>query len=699
MRTHPLERYRNIGIIAHIDAGKTTTTERILFYTGVSHKIGNIDEGDTVTDWMVQEKERGITITSAAITAFWTPSYLEKKKENEYLVNIIDTPGHIDFTAEVIRSLRVLDGAIVVFDGVSGVEPQSETVWRQADQYKVPRMCFINKLDRMGASFEESFKSILEKLTPNAVAVQIPVGLEGNHKGIIDLFRMKAIYFEGDFGQNMKEEEIPAELQESAKEWRKNMIEKIAAEDAELLEKYFGGTEPSFEELKKVLRRATLANRLVPVLCGSSLKNKGTQPLLDAVIEYLPNPLEIEAVKGTNPKTGEIEERATDDNVPFAGLAFKIATDPFVGSLVYVRVYSGILKKGTYIYNSVTGEKERAGRLVRMHADKREEIDEIRAGDIGAVVGIEVKTGQTFCDESKPIILEKVEFPDPVIEAQIEPKTKEDQEKLGAALHKLTDEDPTFRVTKDPETGETIIKGMGELHLEIMVDRMKREFGVNLTSGKPQVAFKETIKKEVEQEAKYIKQSGGRGQYGHVKIKLKPLERGQGIKFVNEIKGGIIPREFIPAVEKGVKEAADKGVIAGYPVIDAEISLYDGSYHEVDSSEMAFKIAGSMAFQDGCRKANAVLLEPIMRVEILTPPDYFGDIIGDVNSRRGRIEETKDRMNLKVVEAKVPLANMFGYMTTLRSITQGRGNFTMQFDSYEEVPQNIAKEIIEGRVK
>ncbi|HNY97959.1 MAG TPA: elongation factor G, partial [Candidatus Pacearchaeota archaeon] len=531
------------------------------------------------------------------------------------------------------------------------------------------------------------------------VAVQIPVGLEGNHKGIIDLFRMKAIYFEGDFGQNMKEEEIPAELQESAKEWRKNMIEKIAAEDAELFEKYFGGTEPSFEELKKVLRRATLANRLVPVLCGSSLKNKGTQPLLDAVIEYLPNPLEIEAVKGTNPKTGEIEERATDDNVPFAGLAFKIATDPFVGSLVYVRVYSGILKKGTYIYNSVTGEKERAGRLVRMHADKREEIDEIRAGDIGAVVGIEVKTGQTFCDESKPIILEKVEFPDPVIEAQIEPKTKEDQEKLGAALHKLTDEDPTFRVTKDPETGETIIKGMGELHLEIMVDRMKREFGVNLTSGKPQVAFKETIKKEVEQEAKYIKQSGGRGQYGHVKIKLKPLERGQGIKFVNEIKGGIIPREFIPAVEKGVKEAADKGVIAGYPVIDAEISLYDGSYHEVDSSEMAFKIAGSMAFQDGCRKANAVLLEPIMRVEILTPPDYFGDIIGDVNSRRGRIEETKDRMNLKVVEAKVPLANMFGYMTTLRSITQGRGNFTMQFDSYEEVPQNIAKEIIEGRVK
>ncbi len=699
MRTHPLERYRNIGIIAHIDAGKTTTTERILFYAGVTHKIGNIDDGNTITDWMVQEKERGITITSAAITCFWTPTYLEKKKENEYLINVIDTPGHIDFTAEVIRSLRVLDGAVVVFDGVSGVEPQSETVWRQADQYKVPRMCFINKLDRMGASFEGSFKSILEKLTPNAVAVQIPVGLEGSHKGVIDLLKMKAIYFEGDFGQFMKEEEIPADLLEEAKTWRKTMIEKIAAEDADLLEKYLGGEEPAAPELKKVLRKATIANKLVPVLCGSSLKNKGTQPLLDAVIEYLPNPLEIEAVKGTNPKTGEIEERPTDDSAPFAGLAFKIATDPFVGSLVYVRVYSGILKKGTYIYNSVTGEKERAGRLVRMHADKREEIEEIRAGDIGAVVGVQVKTGQTFCDEDHPIILEKVEFPEPVINAQIEPKTKEDQEKLGAALHKLTEEDPTFQVKKDIETGETIISGMGELHLEIMVDRMRREFNVNLNTGKPQVAYKETIKKEADQEGKYIKQSGGRGQYGHVKLKLKPLPRKSGIVFINEIKGGIVPREFIPAIEKGVREAADKGIVAGYPVIDTEITLYDGSYHDVDSSEMAFKIAGSMAFQDGCRKASPVLLEPIMRVEILTPAEYFGDVIGDINSRRGRIEETKDRLNLKVVEAKVPLANMFGYMTTLRSTTQGRGNFTMQFDSYEEMPQNIAKEIIEGKAK
>lgn len=698
-RNYPLERYRNIGIIAHIDAGKTTTTERILYYTGVTHKIGDIDEGNTTTDWMEQEKERGITITSAAITCSWTPTDLPKTKENAYLINVIDTPGHIDFTAEVIRSLRVLDGAVVVFDGVSGVEPQSETVWRQADQYQVPRMCFVNKLDRMGASFVDSFNSILQKLTPNAVAMQIPVGLESEHKGVIDLLKMKAIYFAGDMGEKMSEEEIPAELKADAEEWRQKMLEHICGQDDVLMEKYLNGQEVSIPELRIALRKACIANKLVPVFCGSSLKNKGTQPLLDAVIYYLPNPLDIPPVEGHDPKTGEKVVRHTDDKEPLAALAFKVATDPFVGSLVYVRVYSGILKKGTYVYNISSGEKERVGRLVRMHADKREEIDEICAGDIGAFVASAARTGHTLCDEDKPVILEKVEFPDPVIQAQVEAKSKEDQEKLGVALHKLSEEDPTFQVSKNAETGETIIAGMGELHLEIMVDRMRREFNVNLTTGKPQVAYKETITAEADQEGKYIRQSGGRGQYGHCKIKLKPLERGKGFIFNNEIKGGAIPREFINPIEKGIKEAMDRGVIAGYPVIDVEVTLYDGSYHEVDSSEMAFKIAGSMAFQDGARAARPVLLEPIMKCEVVTPPDYFGDVIGDINSRRGRIEETKDRINLKVIEAKVPLANMFGYMTNLRSITQGRGTFTMQFDNYEETPQNIAKEIIEGRQK
>ncbi len=697
MRSHPIEKYRNIGIIAHIDAGKTTTTERVLFYTGVSHKVGNIDEGDTTTDWMEQERERGITIVSAAVTCFWTPTALPKTNENQYFINLIDTPGHIDFTAEVIRSLRVLDGAVVVFDGVSGVEPQSETVWRQANDYNVPRMCFINKLDRMGASFVNSLDSIHKKLTPNAVAMQIPIGLEADHQGSVDLLLMKALYFKGANGEIMEEAEIPDNLKEEAENWRAKMIEKIVAEDDVLMEKYLEGKEIAVDELRTVLRKATIAGKLVPVFCGSALKNKGVQPVLDAVCYYLPNPLDIPPVKAHELKTGNEVERRTDDNEPLAALAFKVATDPYVGSLVYVRVYSGILKKGTYVYNSSSDEKQRIGRLVRMHSNDREEIEELPAGDIGAVVGINAKTAQTLCDESNPVILEKVEFPEPVIQAKIEAKTKEDQEKMSVALHKLTEEDPTFKVKKDQETGETIISGMGELHLEIMVDRMRREFRVNLDSGRPQVAYRETIKSETEGECKYVRQSGGKGQYGHVKIKVKPLERGKGFEFIDEIKGGVIPREFIKPVEQGIKEALDKGVVAGYPITDVSVTLYDGSYHEVDSSEAAFKIAGSIAFKDAAKAANPVILEPIMKVDVTMPTEYFGDVIGDINSRRGRIEDTQDSMNLKKINSLVPLANMFGYMTTLRSITQGRGTFIMQFDHYEEVPANIAKEIQEAR--
>ena len=697
MRSHPIEKYRNIGIIAHIDAGKTTTTERVLFYTGVSHKVGNIDEGDTTTDWMEQERERGITIVSAAVTCFWTPTALPKTNENQYFINLIDTPGHIDFTAEVIRSLRVLDGAVVVFDGVSGVEPQSETVWRQANDYNVPRMCFINKLDRMGASFVNSLESIHKKLTPNAVAMQIPIGLEADHQGSVDLLLMKALYFKGANGENMEEAEIPDNLKEEAENWRAKMIEKIVAEDDALMEKYLEGKEITVDELRAVLRKATIAGKLVPVFCGSALKNKGVQPVLDAVCYYLPNPLDIPPVKAHELKTGNEVERRTDDNEPLAALAFKVATDPYVGSLVYVRVYSGILKKGTYVYNSSSDEKQRIGRLVRMHSNDREEIEELPAGDIGAVVGINAKTAQTLCDESNPVILEKVEFPEPVIQVKIEAKTKEDQEKMSVALHKLTEEDPTFKVKKDQETGETIISGMGELHLEIMVDRMRREFRVNLDSGRPQVAYRETIKSETQGECKYVRQSGGKGQYGHVKIRIKPLERGKGFEFIDEIKGGVIPREFIKPVEQGIKEALDKGVVAGYPITDVSVTLYDGSYHEVDSSEAAFKIAGSIAFKDAAKAANPVILEPIMKVDVTMPTEYFGDVIGDINSRRGRIEDTQDSMNLKKINSLVPLANMFGYMTTLRSITQGRGTFIMQFDHYEEVPANIAKEIQEAR--
>jgi len=711
-RQYPIEKYRDIGIIAHIDAGKTTVTERVLFYTGISHKIGNIDEGTTVMDWMEQERERGITITAAAITCFWTPTPplpnkekssprdMEKKKEGEYRFNIIDTPGHIDFTAEVQRSLRVLDGAVVVFDGVAGVEPQSETVWHQADKFSVPRVCFINKMDRIGASFEKSLESIWQKLTLNAVATQIPIGAEENFQGVIDLFSMKALKFEGDFGQIVKEEDIPANLIQEAKDWREKMIEKIVAEDEKLLEDYLVKKEISTEELRKVLRKATLNYRLIPVFCGTALRNKGVQPLLDAVCYYLPSPADLPPVKGTDPRSGtEIERKAKDDE-PFSALAFKVATDPYVGALTFFRVYSGFLQKGSYLLNSATSEKERIGRILRMHSAEREEVSEIFTGDIAATVGLKnTKTGNTLCDEANPIVLEKIIFPEPVISIRIEPKTKADQEKMGLALRRLAEEDPTFRVKGDIETGETIISGMGELHLEIIADRMRREFKVEGNVGRPQVAYKETIKAEAEAEGKYIKQSGGRGQYGHVYLRVAPKERGQGFEFIDEIKGGIIPREFIPAIEKGIKEAIDKGVVAGYPMVDLSAALYDGSFHEVDSSEIAFKIAGSIAFQEAVKRAKPILLEPIMRLEVVVPEDFFGDAIGDLSARRGKIEETKDRVNLKVIDAKVPLSEMFGYATALRSLTEGRGTFTMEFDRYEEVPSNIAQEIVEGKRK
>ncbi len=697
-RQYPIERIRDIGIIAHIDAGKTTMTERVLFYTGISHKIGEVHDGAAIMDWMEQERERGITITSAATTCFWIPSYLERDKKNEYRINIIDTPGHIDFTAEVQRSLRVLDGAVVVFDGVAGVEPQSETVWRQADKFKVPRICFINKLDRTGASFEKSLQSILEKLTPNAVAMHIPIGEEQQHEGVIDLLKMKAIKFDGDFGQIIKEEDIPDNLKEKAKEWRDKMIEKIVAEDDKMLESYLAGQEIKTEDLKGILRKAVLDYKLIPVFAGSALKNKGVQLVVDAVCDYLPSPVDLPPVEGINPQTKEAESRKADDSEKFSALAFKIAADPYVGSLTYFRVYSGILKAGSYVLNAATGEKERIGRIVRMHAAEREEVQEVYAGDIAATVGLKnTKTGNTLADEEAPIVLEQISFPDPVISIRIEPKSKEDQEKMGTALRRLADEDPTFRIKSDIETGETIISGMGELHLEILVDRMKREFKVEASVGRPQVAYKETVTGEAEAEGKYIRQSGGRGQYGHVRLRVKAKERSKGFEFKNEIKGGVIPQEFIPAVEKGIKEAMTKGVVAGYPMVDLEATLYDGSFHEVDSSENAFKIASSMAFQEASKRANAVLLEPIMRLEVIVPEDFFGDAIGDLSSRRGKIEETKDRLNLKVIDAKVPLAEMFGYATSLRSLTEGRGNFTMEFDYYEQVPSNVAQEIIEGK--
>jgi len=694
-REYAIEKNRDIGFIAHIDAGKTTVTERVLFYTGISHKIGEVHEGEAVMDWMAQEKER------AATTCFWSPGeYLTKDKSNEHRINIIDTPGHIDFTAEVQRSLRVLDGAVVIFDGVAGVEPQSETVWRQADKFKVPRMCFINKLDRIGADFEKSFQSILERLTSNAVKLQIPIGLESKHEGVIDLLTQKAYYFEGEHGEKVVEKEIPEELKAEAEKQRSKLVEQIVEQDDKLTEKYLDGQKIVLDELRQVLRKATINNKLVPVFCGSALKNKGVQLLIDAIIYYLPSPLDLPSIEGLKPKTEEKIVREAKDEAPFSALAFKIASDPYVGTLTYFRVYSGKLGAGSYVLNSSTGQKERIGRILRMHADKREEVKEIYAGEIGAAVGLKgTTTGDTLCDPDNPIILEKIVFPEPVIYISIEPKTKADQEKMGLALKRLSDEDPTFKIRTDEETGQTIISGMGELHLEILVDRMLREFKVEANIGRPHVAYKETIKKIAEAEGKYIRQTGGRGQYGHVWLRVEPQERGKGFEFINAIKGGVIPQEFIPAVQKGVKEAMDKGVLAGYPLVDTKVTLYDGSFHEVDSSEAAFKIAGSAAFQEAAKKANLVLLEPIMKIEVIIPQEFLGDVTGDLNSKRARIEKMEDRVNMKVIDAKVPLAEMFGYATQLRSMTQGRGTFTMEFDHYAEVPGNIAQDIIEGKKK
>ncbi|OGZ63543.1 MAG: translation elongation factor G [Candidatus Staskawiczbacteria bacterium RIFCSPHIGHO2_01_FULL_36_16] len=687
-RLHSLDKLRNIGIIAHIDAGKTTFSERLLFYTGVSHKIGEVHEGEAVMDWMEQERERGITITSAATTMYW----------KDHQINLIDTPGHIDFTAEVQRSLRVLDGAVVVFDGVAGVEPQSETVWRQADKYKVPRMCFINKLDRMGASFEKSFNSILKKLTKNAAAAQIPMGLEEKLEGVIDLIKMKAIYFEGEKGMQVTEKEIPEDFKKEAEVWRHKMIEKIAGEDNALTEKFLEGKEISEDELKKTLRKAVLDYKIVPVFCGSALKNKGVQPILDAVVEYLPSPLEVPAQQGTDPKTGVVIEKKSSDEEPFAALAFKVATDPYVGTLTFFRIYSGVLQKGSYVLNANTGEQERISRILRMHADSRQELDILYSGEIGATVGLKAtSTGHTLCDKEHPVVLEKIVFPEPVISIRVEPKTKADQEKLIMSIRKLTEEDPTFRIKEDLETGETIISGMGELHLDIIADRLRREFNVDANYGRPQVAYKETITAPAQAEEKYVRQSGGKGQYGHVLLRVNPKERGAGFEFIDEIKGGAIPKEFIKPVEKGVVEAMDKGIVAGYPMVDVEVTLYDGSYHDVDSSEFAFKIAGSMAFQAAAKRAKPVILEPIMKIEVVTPPDFFGQVISDLNSRRGKIEETSERLEMKIIDALVPLSEMFGYVTALRSLTEGRASSTMEFNSYEQVPGNIAQEIIDGK--
>ena len=701
-RQYPIEKYRNIGIIAHIDAGKTTTSERVLFYTGISHKIGEVHEGAATMDWMEQERERGITITSAATTCFWCAGdYLKKDRTNEHRINLIDTPGHIDFTAEVQRSLRVLDGAVVVFDGVAGVEAQSETVWRQADRYHVPRVCFINKLDRMGASFEKSLQSIWDKLTTNAVAVQYPIGQEENFSAIIDLMEMKAVKFEGEMGKDVISFDIPESSLEEAKKWRSKMIEKIVAEDEALMERYLNGEEISVADLRAALRKATIDYKLIPVLIGTSLRNKGVQLVLDAVVYYLPSPMDVPAIRGVDPNDEEVKmERHPDDNEPFSALAFKIATDPFVGTLTYARAYSGKFNKGGYLLNTVTRERERIGRILRMHSNEREEVEEVYAGDIVAFVGLKnTTTGHTLCDENGPIVLEKIVFPEPVISIQVEPKAKADQEKMGASLKKLQEEDPTFRMETNQESGEMVLSGMGELHLEIIVDRLKREFNVETNVGRPQVSYRETIDRPADAECKYVKQTGGRGQYGHVKIKLEQLERGKGFEFVNEIKGGTIPREYIPAIEKGIKEAMEKGVVAGYPLVDMKVTLWDGSFHEVDSSEMAFKIAGSMALQDGAKKAGAHLLEPIMKLEVVVPPDFLGDVIGDVSARRGQIEETEDRPGVKVIYAKVPLSEMFSYTTSLRSLTQGRGTSSMEFDHYEKVPGNVAQEIIDGKRK
>lgn len=700
MREYPIEKTRDIGIIAHIDAGKTTVSERILYYTGISHKIGEVHEGEAIMDWMDQERERGITITSAATTCFWTQTYKtpEERAKKEYRINLIDTPGHIDFTVEVQRSLRVLDGAVVVFDGVAGVEPQSETVWHQADKFKVPRICFINKLDRMGASFIKSLNSIKERLNPNAIPVQLNIGTEQDFTGVIDLLQMKAYAFGGEKGESYNEIKIPENLVAEAEKMHHELIEKIVENDENLMNRYLEGEEIGIDDLRKNLRKATIEGKIIPVFCGSALRNKGVQFLLDGIVDYLPSPLDLPPVKGFDPKTGEEIERKASDDEPFTALAFKVATDPFVGSLTYFRVYSGTLTRGSYVYNASKNQKERAGRIVRMHSNHREEVEEIFAGDIAALVGLKsTTTGDTLCDENHLIVLEKIEFPEPVISMRIEPKTKADQEKMGVALRKLAEEDPTFQIHSDQETGETIISGMGELHLDVLVDRMRREFKVEVNTGRPQVAYKETIKGMAEAEGKYIRQSGGRGQYGHVWLRVEPLKRGKHFDFVNQIRSGAIPQEFIPAVEKGVKEAAQKGVIAGYPLEDISITLYDGSFHEVDSSEFAFKIAASMALQEAVKNANPIILEPIMKVQVIAPAKFLGDVTGDLNSRRARIEQISDRLDTKVIDAKVPLAEMFGYVTNLRSLTEGRGFITMEFDHYEEVPRHIAEQIISGR--
>jgi len=682
-RQHPLEKFRNIGIMAHIDAGKTTTTERILFYTGRTHKIGEVHEGQATMDWMVQEQERGITITSAATFCMW----------RDHAINIIDTPGHVDFTVEVERSLRVLDGAVTVLDAKGGVEPQTETVWRQADNYKVPRMVYVNKMDSTGADFFMCVNMLRSRLHCNAVPIQLPIGAEDQFKGIVDLVKNEAIIYEDDLGRVQDTVEIPAELKDKAAEYRTALMEAVAEQDEELMMKYLDGEELTEEEIRVALRKGVIANAIVPVVCGSSYKNKGVQPMIDAVVDYMPSPVDIPAIKGTNPDTGEEDERPADDNAPMSALAFKIATDPFVGRLAFTRVYSGIMKSGSHVFNSTKGKKERISRLVKMHANHREEVEELRAGDLGAVVGLkDTTTGNTLCDDDHVIVLESMEFPEPVIDVAIEPKTKAGQEKMGLALAKLAEEDPTFRTFTDQETGQTIISGMGELHLEIIVDRLQREFKVECNVGKPQVAYKETIRKAVKAEGKFVRQSGGRGQYGHCWIEMIPTE--EAYSFENALVGGAIPKEYVSPIDNGIREAADSGVVAGYPVINFKIRLVDGSYHDVDSSEMAFKIAGSMAFKNAMGKADPALLEPMMKVEVIVPEEYMGDVMGDINSRRGRIEGMEARAGAQVIRSFVPLSEMFGYATTLRSRTQGRGVYSMVFDHYEEVPKSIQEQII-----
>ncbi|MDT0583591.1 MULTISPECIES: elongation factor G [Alteromonadaceae] len=698
-RNTPIERYRNIGIVAHVDAGKTTTTERVLFYTGISHKIGEVHDGAATMDWMEQEQERGITITSAATTCFWAGM---QQQFDQHRINIIDTPGHVDFTIEVERSLRVLDGAVVVFCGSSGVEPQSETVWRQADKYHVPRMVFVNKMDRAGADFERVINQIRKRLGANCVPIQLNIGAEEEFKGVIDLIKMKSINWnEADKGATFTYEDIPAEHLDKAEQYRTEMVEAAAEANDELMEKYLGGEELTEAEIKEGLRIRTLNNEIVLATCGSAFKNKGVQAVLDAVVEYLPAPTEVPAIKGILDDKNETEStREADDSAPFAALAFKIATDPFVGTLTFFRCYSGVIKTGDTVYNPIKGKKERIGRMVQMHANDRAELKEVRAGDIAAAIGLkDVTTGETLCDPSNIITLEKMDFPDPVISIAVEPKSTADQERMGIALSKLTAEDPSFRVKTDDETGQTIISGMGELHLDIIVDRMKREFNVECNVGNPQVAYRETIRKSVEAEGKFVRQSGGKGQYGHVWLKIEPNEEGAGYEFVNEIVGGTVPKDFIPAIDKGIEEQMQNGVLAGYPVLDIKVTLFDGSYHDVDSSEMAFKIAASMGFKNGCADANPVLLEPTMQVEVTTPEDWMGDVVGDLNRRRGMIEGMEEGVaGIKIVRAKVPLSEMFGYATALRSATQGRASYSMEFYKYAEAPSNVAKAIIDSRM-